>query len=311
MNKKIFISVVVFLKIALSLAYALENKIIYKINNEIITSYDLLNEKKYLIILNPSLKKLDKTRLDKLAKESIINEKIKNLEIIKFFKERDLDDPSIDEIVKDLYVQTGYKSLEDFNKYINSLNLNYNFIKDKISIEMYWNNLIFRKYNNQVKINKSLIEENVKNEIKKLGKLKEFNLSEIVIRNQKDLNINVLYKKILDSAKEIGFDNTANLFSQSNTSKFGGKIGWIKDTSLSPEIKKKIIDLKKGQISKPIKISNNFLILKINDIKLNERKINLNNYLDNRIAFEKNQQLERFSIAHLNKVRKNVTINEL
>ena len=134
MNKKIFISVVVFLKIALSLAYALENKIIYKINNEIITSYDLLNEKKYLIILNPSLKKLDKTRLDKLAKESIINEKIKNLEIIKFFKKRDLDDPSIDEIVKDLYVQTGYKP-EDFNKYINSLNLNYNFIKDKISIE--------------------------------------------------------------------------------------------------------------------------------------------------------------------------------
>ena len=103
---------------------------------------------------------------------------------------------------------------------------------------MYWNNLIFRKYNNQVRINKSLIEKNIKNEINKLGKLKEFNLSEIVIKNHKDLNINDIYKKILDSTKEIGFDNAANLYSQSTTSKFGGKIGWVKDTSLSSEIKK-------------------------------------------------------------------------
>ena len=311
MGKKIFVYIIIFFQITINVANTLENKIIYKINNEIITSYDLLNEKKYLIVLNPSLKKLDQARLNKLAEESIINEKIKNLEIKKFFKKRDIDDPSIGEILKDLYVNTGFRSAEDFKKYINSLNLSYNFIKDKISIEMYWNNLIFRKYNNQVRINKSLIEKNIKNEINKLGKLKEFDLSEIVIRNQKDLNINTIYKKILDSSKEIGFDNAANLYSQSATSKFGGKIGWVKDTSLSPEIKKKIIDLKKGQISKPIKISDNFLILKVNDIKLIERKINFNNYLNNRIAFEKNQQLERFSIAHLNKVRKNVTINEL
>ena len=111
--------------------------------------------------------------------------------------------------------------------------------------------------------------------------------------------------------KSIGFENTATLYSKSDTSKVGGKIGWINETSLSQKINKKLNKLKKGEVSKPIKISNNFIIIKINDIKFKEKKIDVKKLLENRIAFEKNQQLERFSIAYLNKVKKNININEL
>ena len=77
-----------------------------------------------------------------------------------------------------------------------------------------------------------------------------------------------------------------------------------KETSLSPVIVKQIYNLKEGQISKPIKISNNYIILKINKIKFYEKKLDINKILENRITFEKNQQLGRFSIAYLNRVKK-------
>ena len=125
------------------------------------------------------------------------------------------------------------------------------------------------------------------------------------------MNINKIYDEIIKSFKSIGFENTATLYSQSDTSKIGGKIGWINETSLSKKINKNINKLKKGEVSKPIKISNNFIIIKINDIKFKERKIDVKKILENRITFEKNQQLERFSIAHLNKIKKNININEL
>ena len=176
---------------------------------------------------------------------------------------------------------------------------------------MLWNNLIFSKFNQQVVINATLLEKQVNKEIKKLTNIREYLLSEILIKNEKDLRINQLYKEIIASSKKIGFDNTANLFSKSDSAKYGGKIGWIQETSLSPLIIKNLSELNKGEISKPIKASENFIILKIDDIKVSQRKIDKKKILENRITFEKNQQLERFSIAYLNKVKQNIIINEL
>ena len=73
----------------------------------------------------------------------------------------------------------------------------------------------------------------------------------------------------------------------------------------------RIVNLQKGQFSKPIKINENFLILGIDDIKINKQKINKSKILSNRISYIKNQQLERFSLAYFSKVKQSVKINEL
>ena len=312
MKKIIILYILIFSFLNLKPLISLENKIIYKINNEIITSVDLELEKKYLIIFNPNLKKLNSKQLETLALDSILKEKIKEIELNNYYIiEKTLQDENLLKTIKDLYIESGFKDKKNFNDFLIDQNLDLNILKKKIAIEMLWNSLILSKFNQKVVINKIFLEKQVNKEIKKISNIKEYLLSEILIKNEKDLIIDQLYKEIITSSKKIGFDNTANLFSKSDTAKFGGKIGWIQETSLSPLIIKNLSKLKKGEISKPIRASENFIILKIDDIKISQRKIDKKKILDNRITFEKNQQLERFSIAYLNKVKQNIIINEL
>ena len=172
------------------------------------------------------------------------------------------------------------------------------------------NNLIFKKFNNRVVIDEIEIKNNLDKEINNLSYSRDISLSEIVIRNSKDLKLDTVYTEILKSIEGVGFAATANIFSISDTAKIGGKIGWVKETSLSKKILKNIINLEKGQISKPIKINENYLILRINETKINKQKIDKSIILSNRILFKKNQQLERFSLAYFSKVKQNMQINE-
>jgi peptidyl-prolyl cis-trans isomerase SurA len=311
MKKKIFFYLLILLYLSVGQVSSLENKIILKINNKIITTFDIEQEKKYLAVLNENLNKIDQNKFEILATESIIKEKIKEIEITKYFEiEKTLNDTNLKKIIKNLYQNAGYQSEEEFKNYLELLNLNYQLIKKKIAIEMLWNNLIFRKFINRVVIDEKEIKDNLDNEIKNIIFSRNLYLSEIIIKNSKDLEIEKIYSEILKSIENIGFGATANIFSISDTAKIGGKIGWVEETSLSKQILKNIINLKKNQISKPIKINENFLILNIDDIKINKQEIDKNEILKNRISYVKNQQLERFSLAYFSKVKQNMQINE-
>ena len=311
MKKKLFFYLLIFLYLNIGQVGSLENKIILKINNKIITTFDIEQETKYLAVLNKNLNKIDQNKFEILATDSIIKEKIKEIEITKYFEiEKTLNDKNLKKIIKNLYQNAGYQSEEEFKNYLELLNLNYKLIKRKIAIEMLWNNLIFKKFINRVVIDKKEIEDNLDNEIKNMSFSRNLYLSEIIIKNSKDLEIEKIYSEILKSIENIGFGATANIFSISDSAKIGGKIGWVEETSLSKQILKNIINLKKNQISKPIKINENFLILKIDDLKINKQEIDKNEILKNRISYEKNQQLERFSLAYFSKVKQNIQINE-
>ncbi len=293
-------------------SFSLENKIMYKINNEIITSYDIIKERKYLILLNPNLKNLEKRKLNILAKDSIIKEKIKKIEVENYFEiQKSLSDEYLLNIIERLYKNLDINNEKEFEKYLKNQNLKLEFVKNKLAVEMLWNNLIFSKFNKMVSINENLIKDKIEKELLKKDKLKNYNLSEIFIKNNKELNIQKIYKEILDSINKVGFDNTANIYSKSESAKFGGKIGWISETSLSNSIKKNLENLGKNEISKPIKISQNYVIIKINEIRDIKKKIDKNKIFKERIEFERNQQLERYSLAYLNKIKKNTKINEL
>jgi peptidyl-prolyl cis-trans isomerase SurA len=312
MNKKIFFYLLIFLQLGIKQVSSIENKIILKVNNKIITTLDIKQEKKYLTVLNQNLNKIDQNKLEILATESIIKEKIKEIEIIKYFEiDKTLNDANLKKIIKNLYQTVGFKEEREFKSYLKNQNLEFSLVKRKLAIEMLWNNLIFKKFNNRVVIDEAEIKNNLAKEIKNLSFTRDLFLSEILIANSKDLKLDIVYSEILKSIKDIGFATTANIFSISNTAKIGGKVGWVKETSLSKQILENVINLEKGQISKPIKINENFLVLAIDDTKINKRKINKNKILSNRISYEKNRQLERFSLAYFGKIKQNIQINEL
>jgi len=312
MKKKLFLYLLIVFQLCTKPVSSLENKIIFKINDKIITTFDVKQEEKYLIVLNPKLNKIDQNKLEVLATDSIIKEKIKEIELIKYYQiEKVLDDTNLKKIIKNLYQTLGFQKEREFKDYLETQNLKFSLVKRKLAIEMLWNNLIFDKFNNRVVINEIEIENNLNKEINNLSLTKDIFLSEILIRNSKDLKLDIVYSEILKSIKDVGFATTANIFSISDTAKIGGKVGWIKETSLSKQILKNIINLEKGQISKPIKINENFLILGIDDTKINKQKIDKNKILSNRISYKKNQQLERFSLAYFGKVKQSIQIDEL
>ena len=312
MKKKIFFNLLIIFHIWTNQVIGLENRIILKVNNEIITTFDVKKEEKYLIVLNKNLKKIDKDRLNILAVDSIVKEKIKEIELTKYYQiEKALNEKNLKRIIKNLYQTIGFNNEDEFKVYLKTHDLKFNSVRRKLAIEMLWNNLIFEKFKNNVVIDEVEMKRLLDKEINNYSISKEIFLSEILIANSKDLKLDIIYSEILKSIKNIGFAATANIFSISDTAKIGGKIGWVKETSLSKQILKNIINLEKGQISKPIKINENFLILGIDDTKINKQKIDKNKILSNRISYIKNQQLERFSLAYFAKIKQNIQINEL
>ena len=312
MKKKIFLYLLIIFQLCTKQVSSFENEIIFKINDKIITTFDVKQEEKYLIVLNPKLSKIDQNKLKVLATDSIIKEIIKEIELIKYYKiDSVLDDVNLKKIIKNLYQTVGFQDEREFKGYLEAQNLKFSSVKRKLAIEMLWNNLIFEKFNNRVVIDEAEIKNNLDKEIKNLSLTRDLFLSEILIRNSKDLKLNIVYSEILKSIKDVGFASTANIYSISSTAKIGGKVGWVKETSLSKQILKNIINLEKGQISKPIKINENFLFLAIDDTKINKKKIDKSKILSSRISYYKNQQLERFSLAYFGKIRQSIQIDEL
>ena len=304
MKKKI-LTLLFFLM--LSHAQSIETKIIHNIQNEIITNIDIKNEFKYLVALNNSLKKLDKEKILSISNESIIREKIKKIEILKNFKEIKINEDYSSVLLKNIYLRINLKSLNEFEKYLKNYGLTINNIKTKTTIDALWNELIVQKYGAKININESKIKE----EILKNSKIqtKEYQLSEIIFEVTSKEEIEKKYKEVVKSIDREGFENSAAIYSFSESAKIGGDIGWINENSLNDNIKKNIKDLKHGQITKPIILSNGILILRLEDTKTLESTINVKNELKTAIIYERNRQLNEYSKIYYNKIKKNLDFN--
>ena len=304
--KKIILVVIYSLTI-FSNSIAIENKILFKVNNEIITSIDILTEINYLITINNDFSKMPQKQVFEIAKKSLIREKIKEIELKKFFKEIKVEDEFLNNLLINHFKSTGITNMKDFEKYFLSLDINPSLIKKKITIEVMWNQFIFKKFNHSVKINKELI----KNDLLTSDKQKEFLLSEILFTLNKDekldKKINFLEKEI----KEKGFSQTALTYSVSDTANKGGKLGWVKETIMNSKIKNSIKKIKINEHTKPIVIPGGFLILKIEGIREIENDFDLNTEVNKIVKKKTNEQLNQFSNIYYNKVKKDILINEL
>ena len=286
-----------------------ENKIIFKINNQIITSLDLENEMIYLITLNPNLKNLNKKEILEISKKSLIKEKIKKIEISKVFIDPKIEEIFLEKLIKNIYLKIGIENLEDFKIYLENNNVNYKNVLKKIEIEALWNEIIFKKFSPKIKID----EQDLKRKIEKNKNIKNksYLMSEILFEVTSASDTKKIYDEIKNTINEKGFENAALKYSISQTSNLGGKLNWIKETSLNKSVKEVLKNKKKNEITEPIALPGGFLILKINDIKIIETQKNVEKELNKTIREIKNNQLTQFSNIYFNKVKKDVQINEL
>ena len=311
MKKINFFFILIIIVLLSDASYSYENSIIYKINNKIITKYDVKKEANYLRALNTNLKNLDISKLEKLALNSITKEKIKKIELEKNNSlGENLDDPVVLNIFESVYKNIGIKNEDEFEQYLKKFNISIEWIKMKLQIESLWNNLIYNKYINQVSIDSEEIRRNLKRDIKLRKTQKKILLSEIVVKFNSNEEFLSLTKMIGESIAEIGFSNTANMHSISGSANKGGKIGWFSQTSLSPKILDEVKNLVNGEYTKPIKINSNFLILKIEDSEIVNVQIDFEEALKKRVLNERNKQLDQFSTIFFNRVKKNIIIDE-
>ena len=296
-----------------SLAFSAVNSenssyVVLKINNEIITNIDIQNEKRYLLAINQNLETLNDVKMNDVSKSSLIRETIKKNELKKYFQV-DIYTKYIDNILEDFYRRLNFQNIESFEIYLKSKDLEIDIIKNKLNIEALWNELIYNRYNNQIEIDKKKLKKKImQKDYKK--ELESIFISEIIFTANNKSEKEVKYKEILNSINDNGFENTANIYSVSETAKFGGEIGWINIDSISNNISEKIKNLKIGEQSDLIKVPNGFLIIKIIDKKKEIIEINEEDELKKLIVYEKDKQLNEFSSIYFQKIKKNSLINE-
>jgi peptidyl-prolyl cis-trans isomerase SurA len=288
--------------------YALQSNIVYKIENEIITNTDIKNEFNYLLAFNSQLKNLENEKIFSLATKSIIREKIKKTELLKSLKTLEIDEKYFQLILKKMYSNLDVETIDEFIDYLKIYRVDFEKVKEKIQIDAHWNQLIFNKYSSQIKIDIEKIKEEINNSKKLI--IKNYLLSEIIYEVENKDEIYEKYNSIKKSIEEIGFNNTVLTYSISDSSNSSGSIGWVNERSLSKIIKESISNLKRYEISKPIKINGGVLILKIDDIKEDQVEMNPEKELQKIVNYQQTKQLQQFSKIYFNKVKKNLNINE-
>ena len=302
----IFAIVLVFIKFN---AHSIENKILFKIENQIITTIDLDNHIKYLSAINTEIQKLDYEKLLEIAKNNLIREKIKKTELVKEYQKIEIEEVRLNEIISSIFSQQEISDIKELEKYLSSLDLKFSEIKEKISIEILWNQLIYQKFSSKIKINKDDLKKEILANSNKVKK--KYLLSEVLFDVDNKSKLEEKISIIENSIKRNGFKNTALTYSISNTSTTGGNLGWIDENILNEVIKKEIDKIKVGEYTKPILTQNGFLIIMINDIKEEKIEINIEEELSKLINIEANQQLNQFSTSYYNKIQKNTLINEI
>tara|TARA_B100000787_G_scaffold98054_1_gene72339 strand:+ start:5491 stop:6405 length:915 start_codon:yes stop_codon:yes gene_type:complete len=286
---------------------ALESKIIYKIENEIITNIDIKNEYSYLLALNNKLQNLDKEKIFDIAKESIIREKIKKVELTRNFIELDIDIAYLDQLIKNTYLRLNLGSVDDFKKYLKTYNLDLQTVEKKMKIDALWNMLIINKYDSKIDINLDKLKKIIEN---RELLTKNYLLSEILFEIKNKEELKTKYNQIQKSVDEVGFNNTASIYSIADSRKNGGNIGWINISSLSKKIGNSILSLNIGDISSPLVMPGGVLILKVNDIKEEVKERDFDLELKNAIIYERNKQLNQYSKIYFNQTRKNLDFND-
>ena len=302
---KIIIFIYLFISLLSGISFADSNyKIVVKVNDQIISNHDIEREVVYLSALNPKILSISKNEIQKIAKNSLIREIVKETEILKHFNNDTNLSPDLTNPMKNIYSRLNISTEAEFNDYLTKFNLELENVREKLSIELNWNAMIYQLYKNKINIDRDKIKENLELESTDSKIKKMFLISEIVFTAKNKEGFDSIYQKIVDSIEQKGFKSTATIYSLSDTAQFDGKIGWVGKGDVSKEIYQNIYNLKINEFSKPLKIGAGFIIINLDAVKEEEQIINLEKKFDSMVSKEMNRQLTQHSSIHYKKIEK-------
>ncbi len=298
-NKVLIIIFVFFFEIVQS---SEENKIIVKVNQKIITSYEIKNKINTEIILrNLDMSQSNINKMKNFAVRNLIDLRIKEKEIEKYDMNK-FEEIDISQRLKSLSSGNINMFKERFSEY----NLNYEIFIKELKIQAAWQKLIFMIYKDSVKINEDELSSEINYLKNQRSNIKEYNLSEIEISFENNAEKDEKIKKITNSINEVGFLNTVSLFSESISAINNGELGFINEESLSKVIYENLKNKNEGEISEPIVKLNKITFLKINEIKItSNNNLNIEKLKENVINSKKNNLLNLYSKSHLSKLKNN------
>ena len=299
---------VIFFSIVLKFsALASENKILLKVNNELITTIDISNEINYLKSINENINNLENKKIIEIARNSLIKDKIKKIVLTPIVKKMEINDDDFKRILISNYSNTGLTKIDEIFRHLKEYNLKPELVRNKMTINAIWSQFIYDKYSKNIKIDTNKLKQ----DIQKNESQTEYLLSEIVFDLKEKERINEKFNIIKSAIENNGFENTALIYSISETSTSGGNIGWVSENSINKKILKEITDININSFTKPLVIPGGYLILKVNEKRITKKGNKLEDQLKKIIEIKTNEQLNQFSNIFLNKSKKDITINEL
>ena len=284
-------------------------EIVVSIDNKVITNFDIQKEVNYLLALNPSLNNLPKKKIYEIAKESLVREEIKEKEILKYYN-INYKDPELSLLIENIYNRLNIANENEFNKYLSNFDLSIEIISAKLAIEKAWNRLIFEKFNQLINLDELRLKKELEKNLSQPQTQNRYLISEIIFQSKDDKEYQEILRNIKKTIEENSFETAASIYSISDSSKNGGEIGWVNKNEISDTIYNVLNKLSIGQFTQPIKIASGFLIIYLNDIKIEEQKFNVDEELKKMIISEKNRQFNEFSIIHFKKIEQQIFINE-
>ena len=277
----------------------IENKIIVKVGNEVITSFEIKNKILRTLILNNS--NINQENIDKL-KEQVLD----NLVNIKL-KENELKKTNVEIETNRINEYLSKISSNDIAKLKNLFiqnNVSFELFIDELKTEFKWQKFIYQKYSKKIEINENSLNDEIETLLKDQLEVKEVNLSEIQLLNNQNINNKEFIQNIFDEIKQNGFENTALKFSVSSSSSEKGSLGWINIKTLSKSIYDLVSNMSPGDISEPIIQSNNILLIKLNkERKVSRTDLDKDEMKKRLIKQKENELFNLYSISHLSIIK--------
>jgi len=269
-------------------------KIVVKIENEIITNYDIKSEILATLILTK--KEINQKNIDDLkqnALENLIQNRLKKIELKNYNFTR--NDSKINQYLNSI----SSNNIQNIKSLFQENGIDYKSFVDNIDIELKWRNLIFNNFSKKIEINLNDIDREVKKILLNNENLISYNLSEIEIKKSEEKII-----QVFNELKNTNFEDAVIKLSISSTSKNKGELGWVNSNLLSQEISETLEAMKIGEVSKPINRQDTVLFLKLNDKKIIENsKIDIDNLKSELINQKKNELFSLYSNSLLSKLR--------
>ena len=277
------------------------------VGNKPITSSDIVNEIKTILILNNQSYSDDRREeLQKLAINTIIKRSIKEIELDKnnYFKFNE-EDLRLELVNLAANMNVDVETLKNI---CSSNNLDFSLIEQQVKVELFWNSLVFEIYKNKLIVSPEEVEDQLKL-IQNEEKMNEYLISEIIIKKVDKEMIEAETEELINKIKTEGFESTAKIFSISKSAVNGGDLGWIKEDSISGEIKNILINTQVGNISEPIFLPEGILIFKVRNKREIESTLTLEEMKDQLVYSEKIKILQLYSLSHYDKLRKTISVN--